>query len=409
MKNVLLINRIGNKVYELDGRPLIDPSLYNLFFITKRDEACILQSSFYKESYIIEPTNDVEFREAIIDIALCINKRYPIDQVIALTEDHLIVAAEVRKILNIRGDKPEEVDLFINKSKMKCAIKESGIRYPKHTLLSDKEGVYDLFREFHKIVIKPLVSSGSVNTYFIDDILILENLIEKYALSLDQYEAEEFIDGEVYHCDSVIVNGEASIFSLSKYTRNTVEFKDGGFHGSVMIDDSALIERMQSFHKKVLNSLNITSGVTHLEVFLTKQNEIVFCEIAKRSGGAGIIPSIKNTYGIDLFQAQILCELEEALPPIKKGELSAWTIFWPRKGHLKHISHVDEFKDEFLRYIRIRASEGMTRPEAQHSAHADATFVVSGFSTKQLIDRLNMVENKFLYVVEDSNILLMGN
>src|SRR5690625_7295779 len=95
----------------------------------------------------------------------------------------------------------------------------------------------------------------------------------------------------------------------------------------VMIKNKIHKNKKKKFNKDILRIFNLRNGVTHLELFKTKDNELVFCEIAARAGGAGVVPSIDISYSVNLLEAGTILEVGQELPVIKfQNEYSGWIV-----------------------------------------------------------------------------------
>ncbi|MFB6434445.1 ATP-grasp domain-containing protein, partial [Bacillus thuringiensis] len=190
-------------------------------------------------------------------------------------------------------------------------------------------------------VLKPIEGEGSKNTYIIKDIQHFIDIIEYNDIDLDVYELEEFIEGDFYHCDSVVINGEILISEVSKYTYPNLMIMHGKNVGSLILDEEDPVRnKVLEFNSKVLNALNTPDCVTHLELFLTKENELVFIEIAARPAGGGIVPSIRDAIGLDfnkiMYQIQFGDPIE--ISAFKQRKYAGWIKFPKTDGIVKKIN-----------------------------------------------------------------------
>jgi hypothetical protein len=143
------------------------------------------------------------------------------------------------------------------------------------------------------------------------------------------YELESFVAGEMFHCDSVVDAGRVVFSSVSRYLARPGDFAPGGLSGSVIVRSGDLRQRILDVNGKVLGRLGLDSGVTHLEVFHSPADEIVFCEIAARPGGGGIERMNERAYGVNFIEYAIA--LESGLPiPDPPGARDDLT--WGRVG-----------------------------------------------------------------------------
>jgi hypothetical protein len=158
-------------------------------------------------------------------------------------------------------------------------------------------------------------------------------------LSGGQFGIEEFIDGPIFHCDSVLVDGEIRFVSVGKYLANPSAYSAGGVFGTVLVDDAELLPRIHKMNEAVLNALGLKDGTAHLELFRTAADELVFCEVASRPPGGAIPQVIQWQYGFDIVEAQI--RIDAGLP-VSLGRTTAtgtcgFLSFYPGGGEARGI------------------------------------------------------------------------
>ncbi len=238
---------------------------------------------------------------------------------------------------------------------------------------------------------------GSESTYIISNLEELEQVFSVIKDNLQQFEIEDFIEGEMYHVDSIVQNGKVLLCSVSKYLNSTLGYIKGEeYLASYMIDDSLLKNKIEEFNSKVINALGIVKSVTHLEVFVTQNEEIVFCEIGARAGGAGVMPCIEEAFNINLFEAQIKQELDLEPPKIEKtGLLAGWIIFYGKEGIVTSISNPAKFKKKWIPTYRLYIKEGDNVLDPRYSTDAIASFIITAPNEEVLIDRINWTIDEF--------------
>jgi hypothetical protein len=58
--------------------------------------------------------------------------------------------------------------------------------------------------------------------------------------------------------------------------------------------------KLNEFHQQIITTLLPPDGATHCELFLTKNNEVVFLEIAARPSGALVVAMIEHNTGVNI-------------------------------------------------------------------------------------------------------------
>jgi biotin carboxylase len=201
---------------------------------------------------------------------------------------------------------------------MKQLASSRGVPVPKFKKIANTIELLDFIQEVnYPIVVKPLAARGSSNTYVVRDETSLDLLLENGLISatdrVPDILAEEFINGDIYHLDGIIINGGLELTSISRYINNCLQFVNGSFLGSITLEDcNPLKHKLLAFAKSILMTHFPTPANTlfHIEVFVTK-SEIFLCEAASRLGGGGINDEIKLAYGIDIKQEFIKSQCVE--------------------------------------------------------------------------------------------------
>jgi len=396
-KNILIINRIDYKNYLKNELPIIDPLEHNVFIITKKEEAIQIPSEHYVELYAINTSDD----KRVIDIAQKIHNEHKIDKVVALSERNLLTAAQIRDRLNVPGMRLNQALLFRNKLLMKEKLKKNDIKVPNYMYISNSEEVISFFNQYKKIVIKPVYGMGSQNTYIIESLDELQQTLKSLDCKTTSYEVEEFIDGEMYHCDSIVLNSEIKLVSVSKYVGSTLNYNGDHSLSSIMEDDSNRIKYIKDYNCKILDTLSFAEGVTHLELFVSKDGEITFCEIAARPGGGGIIEGIEQIYNVNLMEAAIRIEVDGSAPEITSSEfLSGFIMFYSNGGFVSKISGIEQFNKAWLPRFDINVKLNNFYNPASYSSDCIASFTVIGRNRKEIRNRISWVKNRFKVIFE---------
>jgi hypothetical protein len=155
-------------------------------------------------------------------------------------------------------------------------------------------------------VVKPAAGLGSVDTGLVRGEEELRALLEKAAAESAAVQflmAEEPIDGEEYHVDSVWVDGRPRVFGVSRYLRPRMLVETPGHdNGSILLPEAAepeLYEEVLDLHRRINSALAIGDEITHLELFRRADGQLWFSEIATRFAG-GAIPEMYKPFGGDL-------------------------------------------------------------------------------------------------------------
>lgn len=215
--------------------------------------------------------------------------------------------------------------------------------------------------------------------------------------------AESFVEGEEYHCDSVVVNGKVVFSSVAKYLNNclsTIDFKapSGSIFYPATCDNDAIISRVKSLNEAAVKALNIQNAVCHMETFVDKQGYATFGEITPRIGGSPHMPEcIKNIYGVDLHKAFVDLEIHNYKSQIKPKPLfTGWISFPSKQGIVTEISNEADFFDvEGVVKVKIYDKIGDKISRRKNTTIRSGYIIMEDPDHDQLLKKLYAAYNSF--------------
>ena len=262
--------------------------------------------------------------------------------VVCPDEGNVLLAARLRDEFGITGLRHQQALLFRNKLAMKDELGKHGVRVPRHlaidysALTSDIEGYHKFLSDKlgSQFIMKPVQEVSGFGVFKVnspDDIREYGKLIFSIP-----YEAEEFIAGKLYHVDSLIQNGHTVFAECGELTWPVLDYTQGRPLGSLpLLHGDPLRFRILDFAEHVLTVLGKPSGATHMEVFVTPSNELVFLEVASRIPGGLIVPMYERTYGINMLTADLLIQIGVPISHQRRCFMHAfWAIFPGASGRV---------------------------------------------------------------------------
>lgn len=331
--NILIINRLSHKRASFEQIIDITNNLYLICDQVKKNDYENL--SGYKSKFFFQ---DNSGNNGLIEKeALRINEQARIDTLIALSEHDIMRAAYLREYLNIKGQSVKSALAFRDKIIMKETLNAAGIRVPRFKKVYSAIEIIEFSKELgFPLVIKPIDGAGSLDTFVIRNEQELNTFIS--CNSNLYWDMEEFIDGDMFHIDGFVKNNEIIFSQPSKYINGCLAFKDGKYLGSVVLSDSnRQTMRLNEFNKKILSILPTPETTSfHTEIFITPNDELVFCEIACRTGGGRIHDTIKYQFGFDLFECSIreTCGIKYESGSLNTNDIYGFALIPPQKGKL---------------------------------------------------------------------------
>jgi hypothetical protein len=228
-----------------------------------------------------------------------------------------VVIAKLREFYGIFGEQVDEILPFVNKdvSKLKLgnAVNKSKYMLFDKIIYTEKKDLYltQIIEQLNfPLFIKPIDLVSSMYTYKVDDFQSLKITLDKIIGSEYQFEIDEFIDGDLFHCDIIMDKGVVKFFAAGKYAFPLAHFSKGLPMGSVPVIDQELYHHLYMFMNVVIKKLECKSGAYHLEVFLdTKSKELIFLEIAARTPGALLPMSYEIQFGVNVEEVHYLARM----------------------------------------------------------------------------------------------------
>lgn len=279
------------------------------------------------------------------------------DKLVFLTNDESCELACIGLQRSFAGPiwKEEQVEPFIHKVRSKQSLARAGVRVPRYRQF-DKQRFLAQRKAYCKELAEeigfPMISKP-VDRYASMDVRRLDNLYELYGWASwctgprDQntYEVEEFIEGELFHCDSLVQRGQLIWSNACKNVNPCMDFASGRSIGAFTIpleDENAIAVR--EFNAHIVKALNPPDGATHMECFRKADGELIFLEIAARPPGGDMVGIYNYCIGVDLDVVHLMLRAGEPYQLKLNEQLryGGWAIHPKRAGQVKAI-HLPPF------------------------------------------------------------------
>lgn len=246
--------------------------------------------------------------------------------VVALKEDDLLVAAQLREEWGCPGPRHDDLLLFRDKYLTCCAARRAGLAVPAFAAVSEP-GEVRAFAGEHgwPVVVKPRLSSSSEGVVVIREPAALRSI--GFCDGRPRM-VQVFDQRPVYHVDGVFAGGGLRHWKASRYLNTCLDFRGGSVLGSVEEDDRAVIETIGRFTDRLLRALARGPVVFHLEVFVDGPG-CALLEVAARVGGAEIAFLWREVHGLDLMR--VAFDIQLARTPglagtANTGAVAGWLL-----------------------------------------------------------------------------------
>lgn len=262
--------------------------------------------------------------------------------------------AMAREALGIDGVSVEAARNFRDKSQMKTVLRDNGVPCARHILAADREAAVEFAKEVgFPLVVKPTAGAGGKATYRLDNAHDLQMLLEKYGLNPEQPTLfEEFVSGTEFSFDSVMLDGQLTWHSISRYMPSPLEVLENPWiQWCVMLPRDISGQEFDPVRKAAeegLHALGLKTGLSHMEWFLRADGRIAISEVGARPPGAQITSLLSYAHDIDFYYAwPHLMVFGEFQPPPRKYSAGAAYIRGQGRGTVRKIHGLDEAQRRF--------------------------------------------------------------
>ncbi|MBJ9983306.1 ATP-grasp domain-containing protein [Bacillus sp. S70] len=336
------------------------------------------------DQYIDDYSVEVRVRE--------LHEKYKFKRLIVFEEFDIERAGIIRQTLKIPGQFINSANAFRDKVIMKSFVQEAGIKVPNFKSISNSFDLLEFTNEFgFPIFLKPKKGMASIGTSKIGNEVELVNWLKKNK-PVD-FMVETYIEGDVYHTDGLVKNGKIIFFSAFSYV-NTIFSSHSldGLGDKLITEDNMLLERFKNYTEHVLCALPCPDVFTfHLEFFLTKDDEILFCEIASRTSGFLVPNIIKKAYNVSLDQELLVNQLNDDNKEIQETKPTKYYLAFYRplkKGKL--VKKINSLPFPCIEEYEIKGEEDkIYNPTAYFETYV--RFIISAKSEKELDQQLQLV------------------
>lgn len=268
------------------------------------------------------------------------------DRVIGVREFDLLPAAYLRAQWELPGPSVAATRAYRDKGVMKTLLREANIDVPAFALIDNALDIINFVkRNGYPVLIKPRCSRRALGiTVLHNDEALYQRLktgLKSAPEEVINAMVETFIEGEMYHVDGLVLDGDIQFISPSRYLTPCMGFQQGeAIASSMLSEEEAIAAPLKRYVEQVIGALPSPENfVFHAEVFEDRHGDLKLCEIAARAGGGPVIPAIETVYGLNLKEIAFKSILgqPQALTCLGKrnGRLSGWLIIPNRYPHAR--------------------------------------------------------------------------
>lgn len=245
-----------------------------------------------------------------------------IDRIVSLDDFDVEKGALLREEFRIAGMGQTTSRYFRDKLAMRLKARSAGIPVPEFTAVFNDQMV----NEFATKVPTPwmLKPRGEASATGIKKLYSKEELWHKLNELGEErhlYVLERFIEGEVYHMDSILQDGIVEWVRCSKYLAPPFDVAHGGGIFRSMTEDhnSDDNRELEKLNHQIMQGFNMRYSATHSEALKSNADgKFYFIETSARVGGAHIAEMVEAATGLNLWEEWAKVEYANAMGQIYK-------------------------------------------------------------------------------------------
>ncbi len=273
---------------------------------------------------------------------------------IAALEQLQVPLAIAREVLGIEGLSVEAAKNFRDKARMKSVLRDAGVPCARHALVADRDGAFAFAKEVgFPLVVKPPAGAGGKSTWRLDHAGDLEQLLEQHPPDPGRPTLyEEFVRGTEYSFDSVMLGGELTWHSISRYMPSPLEVLENAWiQWCVMLPrdiSGTEFDPIRAAAEAGVRALGLETGLSHMEWFRMADGRIAISEVGARPPGAQFTSLLSYAHDIDFYRAwPKLMVFGEFDPPPRRYAAGAAYIRGQGRGRVRAIHGLDEAQRRF--------------------------------------------------------------
>ena len=224
-----------------------------------------------------------------------IAKRYKPDAVISDQSDISVpTVAYLNEKLGLSGIGTQMANLFTDKSLQREFCRRHNIAIPNFKLCETPEDAKEMLMKYGKIIIKPIDSQSSRGVFTVET---MQQINEKYNETLSWsnrkklFLAEEYIDGDEFTIDGLVINGRhyplcISVKEMYPQNRNISRMQSYSY-----LSDRHDYDLLRRTNKNLIETAGLSMGLTHSE-YKAHNGKYYLIEAGARGGGSNLSAKI---------------------------------------------------------------------------------------------------------------------
>jgi biotin carboxylase len=228
-----------------------------------------------------------------------------LDRIVALDDFDVETAAMLREYLHVPGMGETTGRGFRDKLAMRVRARAAGIPCPDFVHVVNNDAVREwTSRVAAPWVLKPRSQAAAIGIRKIGGADELWQALAALGDDRPEYLLEQFIPGDVFHVDSLVVGRRVVFATVSRYGTPpmAVAHEGGIFVTRTLSDTDADARALEGLNATLLDAFGLLRGVSHTEFIRGHDGRRYFLETSARVGGAYIVDVVEAATGVNLWR-----------------------------------------------------------------------------------------------------------
>lgn len=277
-----------------------------------------------------------------------------VDRILGVLEQAQVPIAQARQALGLPGLHEQTAVRFRDKNTMKDSLRAAGMPVARHRLVGSPDDAVTFAKEVgFPLVVKPPAGAGARSTFRLDDADALYRWIEAAPPSAaNPTLVEEFLAGEEYTFDSVMIDGQVVWHSIAAYVPAPLDvLRNPWMQWAVLLPrdiSGPEFDDIRAVAPAALRALGLQTGLSHMEWFRRADGSLAISEVGARPPGAQLSSAIGYAHDIDLYvEWPRLLLLDQFSPPQRNWAVGVVYLRGQGAGTVVALHGVDDLQQRY--------------------------------------------------------------
>ena len=276
-----------------------------------------------------------------------------VHRLLGTLEQLQVPLAVVREKLGIEGIGIQVATNFRDKAQMKDVLHAAGLPCARHRMLNAPSDAAAFVEQVgFPIVVKPLAGAGAKGTYQVQSHAELAELLRQNPPHPQRpLLAEEFMQGDEFSFDGVLVDGKQVWHSLTRYLPTPLDAVENPWiQWCVLLPreiDHPRYDDIRLAAADSVRALGLRTGVFHMEWFRRPDGSIAISEVGARPGGAQISRLMSYAHDFSFYRAWAQVAIDGTFPiPERRYAAGAAFLRGQGEGRVQNIRGLGQAQKE---------------------------------------------------------------